>query len=126
MGNGDMKSWPKSLASRLPANEKQRRPRRNPHRIVGRGSLRDTYDVDGIPVERMGKNDKDNSVQQRLVQLNGFPALSGTWEQVENLSRCEAFIVRFNKGRKANARPDLENRKIAKEEQEEERQKGRK
>ena len=58
-----------------------------------------------------------------LVQWKGFPASAQTWEPLENLSGCEAFIARFNEEGEANERADLEKRKRTRDAQEEERQK---
>ena len=59
----------------------------------------------------MAKNNKGNSEKQWLVQWKGFPASAQTWEPLENLSGCEAFIARFNEEREANERADLQKRK---------------
>ena len=74
----------------------------------------------------MAKNDKGNSEKQWLVQWKGFPASAQTWEPLENLSGCEAFIARFNEEREANERADLEKRRRTRDAQEEERQKKQK
>ena len=118
-----MKPKPKAPATRLPAKEKQGRPRRTPQHIADPAGLCDTYDVEDTIAERMGKNDKGNSEKQWLVQWKGVPACAQTWEPLENLSGCEAFIARFNEEREANERADLEKRKRRRDAQEEERQK---
>ena len=126
MGDRGVKPKPKAPATRLPAKGKPGRPRRTPQHIADPAGLCDTYDVEDIIAERMAKNDKGNSEKQWLVQWKGFPASTQTWELLENLSGCEAFIARFNEEREANERFDLEKRKITRDAQEKERQKKQK
>ena len=123
MGNRGVKPKPKAPATRLPAKGKPGQPRRTPQHIADPAGLCDTYDVEDIIAERMAENDKGNSEKQWLVQWKGFPASVQTWEPLENLSGCEAFIARFNEEREANERADLEKRKRTRDAQEEERQK---
>ena len=87
--------------------------------------LCDTYDVEDIIAERTAKNDKGNS-ERVEKQWKGFPASAQTWEPLENLSGCEAFIARLNEECEANERADLEKRKKTSDAQEEERQKKQK
>ena len=126
MGNRGVKPKPKAPATRLPAKGKPGRPRRTPQHIADPAGLCDTYDVEDIIAERMAKNDKGNSEKQWLVEWKGFPASAQTWEPLENLSGCEAFIARFNEEREANERADLEKRKRTRDAQEEEREKKQK
>ena len=114
MGTRGVKPKPKAPATRLPGKGKPGRPRRTPQHIADPAGLCDTYDVEDIIAERMAKNDKGNSEKQWLVQWKGFPASGQTWEPLENLSGCEAFIARFNEEREANERADLEKRKRTK------------
>ena len=112
--------------TRLPAKRKLGHPRRTPQHIADPAGLCDTYNVDDIIAERMAKNDKGDSEKQWLVQWKGFPASAQTWEPLENLSGCEAFIARFNEEREANEQADLEKRKKARETDEADRQKKKK
>ena len=126
MGNRGVKPKPKAPATRLPAKGKPGRPRRTPQHIEDPVGLCDTYHVEDIIAECMAKNDKGNSEKQWLVQWKGFPDSAQTWEPLENLSGCEAFIVRFNEEREANERADLEKRQGTRDAQDEERQKKQK
>ena len=125
MGKRGAKIVKPAAPTRLPAKEKQGHPRRTPQHVADPAGLCDTYDVDDIVAERMAKKDKGNSEKQWLVQWKGFPASAQTWDPLENLSGCEAFIAQFNEERTANERADLEKRKRARETDEAERQKNK-
>ena len=126
MGNRGVKTKPRAPATRLQAKRKPGQPRRTPQHIADPAGLCNTYDAEDIIAERMAKSDKGNSEKQWLVQWKGFPASAQTWEPLENLSGCEAFIARSNEEREANEQADLEKRMRTRDAQEEERQKKQK
>ena len=126
MGNHGVKPKPKAPATRLPAKEKSGRPLCTPQHIADPAGLCDTYDVEDIIAERMARNDKGNSEKHWLVHWKTFPASAKTWELLENLSGCQAFIARSNDDREANERADLQKQKRTRDAQEEERQKKQK